>query len=303
MPSPIQYIAHQDIDQHRWDACIGHASNGLIYAMADYLNAMSPNWDALVLGDYEAVMPITWRKKMGIRYLCQPAFSQQLGIFFANKGLQEHVPAFLRKLSLRFRLTEIFLNYQNHTEGITATHTNFVLPLLHSYATIASAYRGDLVKNLNRTKKFSLQYHTSQNVAEAINLYRQQYGKRMNMQEQDYSNFIMLAEKLLQEGKAIVRHVTLQNGELLATGLFLKDQNRIYNLSSTTLPNGRTLEANHFLIDGLIKEFAGSGLTLDFEGSDLPGVARFYQKFSPINQPYFFWKSNRLPAVLRWWKK
>lgn len=303
MPSTIQYIPHQDIDQGRWDACICQAGNSLIYARADFLNAMSPNWDALVLGDYEAVMPLTWRKKLGIRYLCQPAFCQQLGIFFATEDLQEHIPAFLRKLSLSFRLTEIFLNHQNRTDGITATHTNFVLPLVQDYATIAAAYRGDLVKNLNRTKKFNLQYQHSTHVAGAIDLYRQQYGSRMNMREWDYSSFTQLAEKLLLEDRAMVRHVKLENGELLATGLFLKDSKRIYNLASTTLPNGRTLEANHFLMDALIQEFAGSGLTLDFEGSDLPGVARFYQKFSPVNEPYFFWKSNRLPAVLRWWKK
>jgi hypothetical protein len=63
------------------------------------------------------------------------------------------------------------------------------------------------------------------------------------------------------------------------------------------------MEANHFLFDQLIREFAGQDLILDFEGSDLPGVARFYQKFGPQNQPFSFWKSNRLPAVMRWWKK
>ncbi|MCU0387633.1 MAG: hypothetical protein MUE71_03400 [Chitinophagaceae bacterium] len=89
----------------------------------------------------------------------------------------------------------------------------------------------------------------------------------------------------------------------MAIGLFLKDDRRLYNIASTTLPNGRTLEANHFLFDQLICEFSGQNILLDFEGSDLPGVARFYQKFSPENRPYFFWKSNRLPAVLRWWKR
>ncbi len=41
-------------------------------------------WDALVLDDYQAVMPLTWRSKFGIRYLYQPAFTQQTGIFSAS---------------------------------------------------------------------------------------------------------------------------------------------------------------------------------------------------------------------------
>ena len=32
-------------------------------------------WDALVLDDYAAVMPLTWRRKYGTRYLYQPAFT------------------------------------------------------------------------------------------------------------------------------------------------------------------------------------------------------------------------------------
>lgn len=41
---------------------------------------MAKNWDALVLNDYEAVMPLTWNKKYGICYLYQPPFTACLGI-------------------------------------------------------------------------------------------------------------------------------------------------------------------------------------------------------------------------------
>jgi hypothetical protein len=57
------------------------------------------------------------------------------------------------------------------------------------------------------------------------------------------------------------------------------------------------------LFHQIISEFAGTPLILDFEGSDLPGVARFYQKFGAQNQPYFFFKSNRLPTGIKWLKK
>lgn len=125
----------------------------------------------------------------------------------------------------------------------------------------------------------------------------------MGARSEDYDAFTKLATQLMQSGEGFIRKVNLSSGELLAIGFFAKDKHRIYNLTSTTLPNGRTLEANHFLFDQLIREFSGSGLLLDCEGSDLQGIARFYQKFGAVNQPYFFWKSNRLPAILRWWKR
>src|SRR5258705_11018399 len=80
-PIAIQYLAHKDIDKNKWDRCIDSAGNGLIYAYSFYLDCMAMNWDALVLNDYEAVMPLTWKKKYGIHYLYQPFLTAQLGLF------------------------------------------------------------------------------------------------------------------------------------------------------------------------------------------------------------------------------
>jgi hypothetical protein len=77
----IQYLSNQQIDKTKWDHCIDNAGNGLIYAYSFYLDNMAKNWDALVLNDYEAVMPLTWNKKYGIHYLYQPFFDGSIGSF------------------------------------------------------------------------------------------------------------------------------------------------------------------------------------------------------------------------------
>jgi hypothetical protein len=306
MDSSITYYANNAIDKQRWNSLIESAANGLAYAHTDMLDAMSPGWDAMIYRDYEAVMPLTWRKKMGIRYLCQPAFCQQLGIFSAAPIPATLAEAFLRKTVTHFRLIEIFINYANPLPIIPGPSTNFILPLQDGYEKLSASYRKDLQKNLSRAAKYPMVYKATTHIEEALTQYRNLYGKRMNMRDGDYNAFGHLCKKWIAENRCFVREVHLEekkSTELMAIGIFLKDQHRIYNIASSTLPNGRTLEANHFLFDQLIREFAGQDLILDFEGSDLPGVARFYQKFNPIAQPYFFWKSNRLPAVIRWWKK
>ena len=299
----IRLVPHKEIDKACWDENILHACNSLLYARSDYLDAMSPGWDALILGDYEALMPVTWRKKMGIRYACQPAFVQQLGIFYAHEKQRIFIPAFLKEMALEFRLAEIFLNYHNQAEGIIPLHQNFILDLNKSYAETREGYSKNLLNSLNKAAKFDLQYLQSEDSETAIKYYRDQYANRMHIRKEDFEQFNLLAKTLLKKGNAIVREVRSKNNELLAISLLLKDNKRLYNITSATLPAGRSLEANHFLMDQLICEFSGSGLLLDFEGSDLPGVAKFYKKFGPINQPYAFWKINRLPAILRLVKK
>jgi hypothetical protein len=49
----------------------------------------------------------------------------------------------------------------------------------------------------------------------------------------------------------------------------------------------------------LIKEFAGQPIILDFEGSDIPGIAQFNKSFGAEKEFYFKIKINRLP----WWLK
>jgi hypothetical protein len=81
----IKHLAHIEIDRQKWDACILNACNSLVYAESWYLDIVSPNWEALILGDYEYVMPLPVKKKFGVSFLVQPPLTQQFGIFSSNK--------------------------------------------------------------------------------------------------------------------------------------------------------------------------------------------------------------------------
>src|SRR5580765_931871 len=56
----IRFLSRKEIAPEKWDQCISGAKNSLIYARSFYLDRMAKNWSALVLNDYEAVMPLTW---------------------------------------------------------------------------------------------------------------------------------------------------------------------------------------------------------------------------------------------------
>lgn len=302
MSSSIQYVPHNQINKQRWNNCIINASNGLVYARSEFLDIMSPHWDALIFDDYKAVMPITWRKKLGIKYICQPAFCQQLGVFYIDAENKKIVPDFLRKLAVAFRLIETNLNYDNQIENVSS-FTNYVLPLSNDYSSLYSNLSPRFIQSIKRSARYPMEYISENNAAEIIEEYKLAYSDRMHIRAQDFEQFNVLCNNFLQTGLALIRSARQPDGTLLAATILLKDEKRLYNVVNVITGNGRTLEANYFLYNKLLEEFASSGLVLDFEGSDLPGVAKFYQKFNPINQPYFFWKSNRLPAVLRWWKK
>jgi hypothetical protein len=113
LDSSIKYLRQNQIDKKKWDECIKKSENGLIYAYSSYLDAMADNWDAIIVNDYEVVMPLPWRRKYFIKYLYQPPFIQQLGVFYRGtlpENTYSNICHFIKK---RFGYSSFFINYAN----------------------------------------------------------------------------------------------------------------------------------------------------------------------------------------------
>ena len=303
--SSITYLPNHQIDYQKWDACISNAPNGLIYGYAFYLTQMAKNWDGLILNDYEAVMPLIWNKKMGIRYCYQPPFMQQAG-WFGNLTT-ELAKQLLDKITGFTKYGDWMFNFGNQeVNGWKGSNelTNYILNLDTDYLSLRKYYKTDLLNNLKVAGRHHLQYAPSKDVDASIQNYRTQYGNRMpQVKEEHYKQFANLCQQLQITNQCIIREVKDEHGNLISSALLLIDSNRIYNLMNTNTETGRRLSANHYLYDCIINEFAGSKLIFDFEGSDLPGVKSFYENFGPVNQPYFHWHYNNLPFPINLLKK
>jgi len=302
-PYHIRYVKRADIDISRWDQCIEESYNGLIYAYSFYLDHMSRHWDALLLNDYEAVMPITWNRKWGISYLYQPAFTQRLGIFSRQAPDAGLIELFAHEIKKRFYFTEIFLHEASPFPG-SEKRANYVLSLQPAYQTIRGEYKDRMNRGLRTAAKNDMLCRDTVDYGEIIAAFRSQYGSRIpQIGNRDYQSFMQLCETAKSKGMLLGKKVSTADGKPLAWGVFLKDKKRIYNIMPITTALGRTREAGRFLMDQLIREFANHPLLLDFEGSDIPGVATFYQEFGAVNQPYFFFRYNQLPFPMRFLKK
>ncbi len=304
----IKYLKHSEIDKSKWDECILNSVNSLIYVHSFYLdNCTEYGWDALVLDNYEAVMPITFRKKYGIVYLHQPAFLQQGGVFFKTTIDERVVEEFLDEILKRFSFAEINLNYSNQLTELPNIQSkalnNYVLLLNQPYVDIAAKFSSVFLRNLRQAKKHLFIYDKFQTSKVLIDLHVKLYASRFpKVKQKDYRALFTICEALFESNNTILR-CACKNGEIYAGIVLLKDEQRIYNIVSSITTKGRKLCANHFLYDSVIKEFSESNLIFDFEGSDIKGIADFYKSMSPLNQKYFSIKFNHLPAFIKLFKK
>jgi hypothetical protein len=299
----IQYSDRDAIDTARWDRCIQEADNGLVYAFSFYLDHMSRNWDAIILNDYEAVMPLTWKRKYGIYYLYQPAFTASLGVFGKNLG-EAQVQQLLNAIPKKFKLIEIELNYGNNFPSLAkpgpivfSDRINYVLPLNKTYAELYAGYRENLQRNLKKTT--GLRYEPGIPIDEVIELARLQMEGVTNYNATDYENFKKLFSFLHEKKQALTCGVYNVNNELSASAAFFFSHKRAYYILVGNRIDQRTDGASPYLLDRFIHDHAGRDLTLDFEGSDIRGLAYFYSSFGAQEELYPSARVNSLPFFVK----
>ncbi len=304
MSGNIQYLSNDKIDRVKWDQCIDNAENELIYAYSFYLDAMAENWDALILDDYKAVMPLTWKKKYGIYYLYQPFLTAQLGLF--GPGINaELLESFLKAVPAKFKYIDIYLNPQN-TISLPSfklfRRNNFVLDIGWSYDHLYNSYSENIRRNIKKAKQAGCVIQKGFDITKVIELALKQMKSHSKESADNVERFRGLYQLLLSQKKAITYGVSLKD-ELLASAVFFFSHNKAYYILVGNHPNGKTIGASHALIDAFIKDHAERKMLLDFEGSDLPSLALFYSSFGAAEEKYAGFKLNRLPFYLKWMKK
>jgi hypothetical protein len=300
----VQFFNRREINEVNWNKAIDTADNGLVYAYSFYLDALCSNWDALVLNDYEAVMPLPWRKKYGISYIYSPAFTAQLGLF-GNNITAALLKDFLKAIPEKFKFWDFPLNHKNLfalEDFPLYQRSNFILDLQKPYSQLYAAYRENIRRNIKKAVNYGCYPVKDIDIKLVVELARQQ-SEQSNTSEEDLSRFEKLFHFLKAEKMAITYGVCTARNDLIASCAFTFSHHRAYYILVGNHPNGRTLGASHQLIDVFIKDHANQKLLLDFEGSDLRNLAFFYNSFGAVHENYASICLNRLPWWIKWMKK
>lgn len=286
----IKYVKNSSIDKAQWDQCIKQSVNGLVYGYSWYLDIVADNWDALIGGDYEAVFPLTWRNKFGVHYIYQPFFTQQLGIFSHQPLTPDLINAFLQAIPSKFRFIEINLNKLNKPDGnrwkITQ-NDNYELDLIEPFDNLYSRFSTNIKRNVQKAEQNNIKVSDSVNPADIIKLFRNNRGKLIHqLKDADYRKLLHLVYLGMHKKIAFSYGAFTETNTLCAGMIIIISHYKATFLFSATSPEARETGAMSMLISQFIYSAAGNHLTLDFEGSNDPQLARFYRSFGAIKTNY-----------------
>lgn len=287
----VKYLKHSEIDFQKWDKRLSQSAFRHPTLESWYLNVVAPNWSAVVVDDYEICTPFFIQTKWGISYASKPPFVQQLGNITtnSNKCFQalDHLPK-------RVMLVE---SPGNETERDTEQfplYNNYCLSLKESYETLRASFNSNTKRNINKAKKAEVQVSLCDDVEFVFQFFKS-YNQKNGLSEAHLNVLKRLLKEGFQNAKVKCYIAKNTSAEPLAMALITSAFNRHVYTLATSSESGMRQNAMFAIVDSIIKEHCETdNALLDFEGSNIEGVARFYKGFGAMNRPYPFYKINKL---------
>ena len=285
------FLTRDDIDDVRWDGVINKSGQGLPYAYSWSLDQVAgKQWDAIISEDYTWVLPLPYNRKIcGFKQYYTPYLIQQLGVIGDVESSESFLLLLNKMISKHCIRAKLAFNEMNGyaPQIFHQDKTNFVLKLNGPYDKLRSNYKKNLQQVLKKKDEFNISLGEDSSITTFLKYYFEYTFSKFSASEKLSPNYIQDYLSLLNS-KGLVNILLSKNDldEIFAGLLYLKTEKRIIILLQFANPEFKKLSGPSLLIDEVIKRYSNSEILLDFEGSDIPGIAMFYNAFSPERRSF-----------------
>ncbi len=289
----IRVLKRTQINEAKWNEVIRTASNSLPYAYTWYLDALCPKWMALVVGEYEALMPLPVGRKWGMLFVYQPLFCQQLGVFYKRRS-DVILEAVVKDALKRFFFVNLNTNYDNQLSSLPARtqsrKKNLILHLSGKHSAIQKNYSENTTRNIKKAAKAGLVFEEGgkndfQQFTDFYIKYTARKDKNFKSRHADFLHRLTQQFQMHSCGRLFT--VKNTDGEICAGAILIEHGQRVIHLLPAADDHARQNGGMHYLVDGILAHYAGTDKIYDFEGSSVDSIARFYEGFGAENQPFF----------------
>ena len=200
-----------------------------------------------------------------------------------------------------YRLIDLNIGQEVSPPGFTvSTRYNFELKLDQQYDSVWMNYTTDCRRNINIAHRYPQDVVDDVKPHEVISLFRNNIGKRAGIiRDVSYHRLHSLMDHCLKSGTGKILGVRSPKGKLLWGIFTIETDNRITLLFTAGSRKSRELRTAYHVIDHIIRERAGTGMTVDFAGSTVPSIAIFMKSFGGEQTTYYRLYRNTLPWPVR----
>jgi hypothetical protein len=151
-----------------------------------------------------------------------------------------------------------------------------------SYQDLYRSYNSNTKRNLKKSGNYSLEIKENLTIETIANFKSQNSPHFSSL----HASTILGLLKSASKKESLKTYTAFENGKIIATVAFIVRTKRSVMILSVSNSRGQECRAMFKLIDHYIKLNSNQSLILDFEGSSIEGIARFFKGFGAIKEPY-----------------
>lgn len=291
----IRKVLYSDIDFQKYNYCVENAVQSIFFGTSHYLDTIiTGKWEILVLGDYQAVMPIPFVKKYGAKIVIMPMQTQQLGVF-SQKDDSMINQLFLEFLNKNYLVYQYSFNSNNHFVASLSSKTNFLI-FPNEYSNVKKNYSVHRRRNVRILDKLKdrITFDEELDIQQSYD-----FVLKNNLGMTDSSNlkFLKNMEKLQKKGYLEIYNLSIDN--LIASQMFLVKGNK--ECIMVGLINNKKYSqynSSSIIIDQILQKYIPKYL-FNFHGSSIPVIADFFSRFGAEKQRYAIVENTKIKMVLK----
>lgn len=292
-------INREALNIEKWTSCIQTNERYRLYSQVWFLDLVChSDWDILVWDDYRAVFPLPISGKFGISFLQNPNLLQQIDIYGSVSDIERK--QFEEYLSSTYKFIALSTSRKLLRFNTFIKRTNLYLKT-EQYLQLKPS--STLRNNLKKAAKQNLSLKIESNYKRGLVFLKEHFHLTgHNPDDNEWGFYEQIMEKAYDLKKAKFIFV-LKNNKPVQFSFWIVEEGFAYYLLNISSPEGRLCGASHFAIHQFIQENKSSIHCVDFEGSSIEGVKRFYKTFGAKEEYYYLSRQNNLPFFLKWFKK
>ncbi|MBB6369801.1 hypothetical protein [Chryseobacterium shigense] len=275
-------MKYNEINFIKYTGCLEKSEQRKYSASKDFLDATTDKqWDVLIYNDYEAVMPVPFILKKGIKIVQNPLICQQLGVFSVkdDKKINEKFLHFLQK---NYLIRAYHFNETNGFDSKLKTKKNFLL-YPDEYAKVFAKY------SPKRKRKLRLDDEVIENSElKEISYHEAEIFIKNNvigLDKEDDTETLLKTLQTFHSSKYLKFSAFYYHREITNMIATYSDYDTIALLGTFNDKKYIKMAGASTLIDYVIKENIENYI-FDFEGGNLPSIEEFFRGFRPVLKHY-----------------
>lgn len=273
----IRRLKYHDIDFKKYSECLESSEQRKYSASKDFLDITSgKRWEILVYKDYEAVMPVPFIKKMGLKIVINPKLCQQLGVFSKTDDIQIN-DLFLDFFEKNYHIWYYAFNDANRFNKPLKHRKNFLI-FPESYENVRQRYSPKRKRKLRLDEDIFVESEIREVRLEEI---REFVSESMigAKNDNDKRAFLKLFSDFEKAGYVKVTAFFYKNQIINAIAVYY-DQKTVALLGTFNNKDFVKLSGSSVIIDHVISKNIENRI-FDFEGSEVPAIEEFFRGFRP----------------------